>query len=84
MQSISAYQGLEEENIPQQNTIGNGSGGTYSAGGKKSKIMCIISSTVEMAWIKDFFYNMCKKWSKKVDIFADNPQVIHKLSTKCG
>ena len=37
VQSISAYQGLEEENIPQQNTIGNGSGGTYSAGGKKSK-----------------------------------------------
>ena len=54
------------------------------SGGKKSKIMCIISSTVEMAWIKDFFYNMCKKWSKKVDIFADNPQVIHKLYTKCG
>lgn len=46
--------------------------------------MCINLSTVETMQNKGFFLDNCKTSGKKVDIFHGIPQVIHKLSTKCG
>ena len=51
---------------------------------ENNKKMCINLSTVEKAQIKDFFEDMCKNTGEKVDSFTGIPQVIHKLSTKCG
>jgi hypothetical protein len=46
--------------------------------------MCIKKSTLKIPQIKGFFENDVNKPSEKVDRFPVNPQVIHKLSTKCG
>ena len=46
--------------------------------------MCIKLSTVKIPQIKEFFEDKVKKQPEKVDSFAGNPLVIHKLSTKCG
>ena len=53
-------------------------------GGKCGRIMCIKKSTLKIPQIKGFFENDVNKPSEKVDRFPVNPQVIHKLSTKCG
>ena len=53
-------------------------------GGKCGRIMCIKKSTLIIPQIKGFFENDVNKLSEKVDRFPVNPQVIHKLSTKCG
>ena len=53
-------------------------------GGKCGIIMCIKKSTLKIPQIKGFFENDVNKIPEKVDRFPVNPQVIHKLSTKCG
>ena len=53
-------------------------------GGKCGRIMCIKKSTLKIPQIKGFFENDVNKPSEKVDRVLVNPQVIHKLSTKCG
>ena len=52
--------------------------------GKHGEFMCIKLSTVKIPQIKGFFEDKEKKQPEKVDSFAGNPLVIHKLSTKCG
>ena len=39
---------------------------------------------LEPSSLENFFENDVNKPSEKVDRFPVNPQVIHKLSTKCG
>ncbi len=53
-------------------------------GWKIHKNMCIMLCTVKKVEIKGFIFYMCKNVGDKVERLQDIPQVIHKLSTKCG